>query len=75
MNTAVSTTAQTTKAKLTHRNVGATAWNKDKEELVTILEVMKDMGSIDKQTPCDLYRVENKQGQKYCVKVFHLSNR
>lgn len=62
-----------TKAKLTHKNVGAIVWNKEKEELVTILEVMANMGSIDKQTPCDLYRVENSKGQKYCVEAFHIT--
>ena len=71
MNT--SNTTAPTKAKLTHRNVGATAWNKEKEELITIKEVMANMGSVDKSTPCDLYRVENSKGQVYCVESFHIT--
>lgn len=70
---AVNKNTGTAKAKLTHRNVGATAWNKEREELITIKEVMVNMGSVDKSTPCDLYRVENSKGQLYCVEAFHIT--
>lgn len=67
MNNSNTTPVTPVKAKLAHKLCGDSVIDTKKDEVVIIREVMVGLGSNSKTNPCDLYRVENLRGHKYCI--------